>query len=45
MKWKTFEEKLPDYNKSIFVYKPIDGVYSFFKKDDDIRRCKLILKI
>lgn len=43
MKWKTFNDEIPDYDKLFFVYKT-NGIYNFFNVGDDIRRCKLISK-
>lgn len=43
MEWIKFKDELPRYNEPIFVYKT-DGVFSFFKRNDDIRACYLVEK-
>jgi hypothetical protein len=44
MEWTKFKNKMVEYDVPILVYKPKKGVYNYFKKDDDIRICKLISK-
>lgn len=40
--WKKFSEELPPFDVPIFVYRPVNGLYRFFQKEDDIRRCTLV---